>query len=47
MRDKAMRVLRSDVIPYDSMHALILHARTCAPLGEEGDEGTPPPVLDG
>jgi hypothetical protein len=24
MRDKAMRVLRSDVIPYDPMHALIL-----------------------
>ena len=24
MRNKAMRVLRSDVIPYDSMHALIL-----------------------
>jgi len=24
MREKAMRVLRSDVIPYDSMHALIL-----------------------
>ena len=24
-----------------------LHARTCAPLGEEGDVGTRPPVLDG